>query len=303
MNRRSFLGGATTFAMMSGCRMGSLSSCSRRDPRLVALVCDLHINGKTPEHSTAESTKTLAEILALDPLPARLICLGDVSRDAGTEADYRAARQLFAPVFAAGIEVFWTMGNHDHRATFARVFPEAETASSVRGRFAQVVALPDFDCVIVDSLDERLAEGVSNPVDGKVDEEQVRWLEDFARRTTRPFLVMAHHDGRQMKSFAKRAMASSPLMRGYIHGHRHTWMKDTLHSWGEPWPFVRSVGLPSAGFWGDIGYALLRDEGDRATVRLCERDCWYPKPNLPRGKAALRESIVRANQDDVVVFE
>ena len=54
------------------------------DPSFVALISDLHVNGlkaEVPTHCYEEICfrKTVEAILALDPLPANVVCFGDIA--------------------------------------------------------------------------------------------------------------------------------------------------------------------------------------------------------------------------------
>lgn len=89
----------------------------------------------------------------------------------------------------------------------------------------------------------------------------------------------------KMKSFAQKTINLGPLMRGYIHGHRHSWMLDALHAWDHGGRLVRSVGIPSASLWGDIGFVAVRDKGDHAEFKLHQRDCFFPSPDIKREKS------------------
>lgn len=44
---------------------------------------------------------------------------------------------------------------------------------------------------------------------------------------------------------------------------------------------VKTLCLPSTGHWGDIGWALMRTDGDKARVELHQRDFWFPIKNSP----------------------
>ena len=58
------------------------------------------------------------------------------------------------------------------------------------------------------------------------------------------------------------------------------------------------AGVPSAAAWGDVGYALLRDCGDRAELTAVIRDCWFP---VPPATPATRQ-IARENDGMKLVF-
>jgi len=59
---------------------------------------------------------------------------------------------------------------------------------------------------------------------------------------------------------------------GYIHGHNHSWRSELSFIKWEPGGQLPIMGLPSAGYWGDIGYVLFRTapDGARATLRQTE---------------------------------
>jgi hypothetical protein len=178
---------------------------------------------------------------------------------------------------------------------FAEVFPEWAETSEVKGRIVHVVKMPSVDLVLLDSLDQ--LKNKSNH-DGKINEAQIKWLEKFGASTKRPFFVCTHHDGRQMKKFAQTAIGTSTLMRGYIHGHRHSWMLDALHDWKDGGRLVRSIGMPSAALWGDIGFVTFRDKGDHAEFKIFERDCFFPSPDFKREESW---DVLRKENDGAVV--
>ena len=300
MRRREFLMGMGAVVAAASVRADGKR---RLDPNLAVLVSDCHVNGAKPGHEAAETEKTIAEILKLDPLPAKVIHFGDIAVTLGLPEDYAKSRELFRPLEEAGVELSWMMGNHDKRAAFAAAYPEWAASTEVKGRLVHVVRLPSADLVLLDSQAEAADPGTENAVDGEVTGGQVEWLADYARRATRPYFVCAHHDGRQMKPFAKKALDRAPMLCGYLHGHRHSWMPDALHSWTDGGRLVRSIGLPSGGAWGDIGFVTLRDMGDRMVFTLHERDSWFPKPPADGRRAPACERLVRENDGATVTVD
>lgn len=298
MNRREFLFASAAVAATS-LRGASPAAAGAS----VVLLSDCHVNGENTGHTAAETAKTIKAILALDPLPKTLVYFGDLAAGVGREIDYRAAKEVFRPLVDAGVTIRWMMGNHDHREPFAKVFPEAAAASPVPGRIVGTVAVGGFDLVLLDSLSEVGGDGQGNNLDGEIDEAQLKWLRDYAAAATRPYFICAHHDGRQMKKFAQTAMGMSRRMIGYLHGHRHSWMPDALHNWGETGRLVRSVGLPSGSAWGDIGFAVLTDRGDHAEIELFERDCFFPKPaETAAERPALWDDMIKENNRSRIRF-
>ena len=87
LSRRDFmLGGAAMTAIASTPSAFANALRLRHDPDLTALISDCHINGLPNVHEhyqPAELAKTIAEILRLDPLPARAVFFGDLARMGG----------------------------------------------------------------------------------------------------------------------------------------------------------------------------------------------------------------------------
>ena len=94
------------------------SPAPRHDQNLVAFIADLHVNGtaegKPGEdcHQTEYLRKTVAEILTLDPLPANVVCCGDIAFLFGLPQDYALAKTILQPLCDAGIRVTLGMGDH-----------------------------------------------------------------------------------------------------------------------------------------------------------------------------------------------
>ena len=101
------------------------------DPSKVVLLSDIHICGefkdgkpfKYPYNPTSLNLR-IEEILSMRPLPANVLIFGDVAWDYGLEEDYEYAAKLLKPLEEAGIAVTMTLGNHDRREPFFKVFPE-----------------------------------------------------------------------------------------------------------------------------------------------------------------------------------
>ena len=126
-SRRAFLTGlAATGGWMAGrtaTAQAVAGKLKRHDPNLAVLVSDLHVNGlksEVPTHQYEEAcfSKTIAAILALDPLPANVVCFGDIAYHWGQREDYVLAFQLMKPIVDAGIKLTLGMGNHDRRGNF-----------------------------------------------------------------------------------------------------------------------------------------------------------------------------------------
>lgn len=268
MNRREFL--------MAGAlaSVGATSSVRWAKPACrVALLSDLHLDGTdSVAHQNRLVAATVESVLKLKPRPGRVVVLGDIACYAGRPEDYRLAAEVLRPFADAGIPVELVMGNHDRRDALCDAFPACRQ-SEVPGRIVRTVDCGVAALVLLDSHDEGNGDGAIDPL-------QERWLESYLDKADKPTFVCVHHDGRQMKRFAASAVTRSPQVVGYLHGHRHAWLVDGIHGWKGPAGarLVRSVGLPSAGFWGDVGFAVLDCFADEAVLTLHESDCFFPTP-------------------------
>ena len=65
---------------------------------------------------------------------------------------------------------------------------------------------------------------------------------------------------------------------GWIHGHDHTWSKETNLRRRNSRALFRTAVLPGSGYWGDIGHATMRTYADRAVLTLHQSDFYYPDP-------------------------
>ena len=61
--------------------------------------------------------------------------------------------------------------------------------------------------------------------------------------------------------------------------------------------------MPSTGHWGDIGFALLKLEKDKAVASFVQREFFFPKP-LKDGedKPAVWTALEEEHKDAVCVF-
>lgn len=104
------------------------------DEDLAVLLSDVHLcgTGRSADRrfTCGEFDKLIAEILAMRPLPRRVIHFGDLSLANGAVEDYRLAKEKIALLEAAGIEFVHMMGTHDRRGKFASIFPRRDAAST-----------------------------------------------------------------------------------------------------------------------------------------------------------------------------
>lgn len=313
--RRDFLKGIATAAAgsaVSGCLTGGRAG-QTHDPELTVFLSDIHVHGRKQDpvagsfaYTQRELNLRIEEILAMRPLPRQVVTFGDLCFNCGEIESYRVAKEQFARLEAVGIKVVHGMGNHDRRNTFLEVFPDCAKLSPVKGRIVSIVDLGTSDLVLLDSLRGKDGEK-AGPVDGALDEPQQEWLKGILPKWPRPVFVAAHHSdielkvcGQPMGAFLK----SCPNVMGYIHGHDHTWCRQSIVTWSTAnEDTIRALILPSAGLWGDIGSVTFRTSADCAVATLHQTDYWF-NVALREGerKPRLWRQIVAENQGQTCTF-
>lgn len=243
------------------------------DDNLVAFISDMHIS--PDEYEPERLQHVVADILALRPLPRHVLGLGDVANLYGEVRDYECARRILQPLWEAGIDVTLGLGNHDRRENFARVFPEQMARSVVDGRMTCVVETPKADFVLLDSLQQADdPKDVNRP--GVVDDAQREWLRQTLARATKPTFVCAHHSVQELRLMP--VLREAKTCCGYIHGHDHRWRDGWANFDWRSHDVLRTLCLPSTGFWGDIGYALFWLNETRADMELRLFDFFFRFP-------------------------
>ena len=269
------------------------------DDNLVCIISDMHVY---PGHyQSVYFERTINEILALNPLPHHVLCLGDVAYLTGKPEEYAAAKHQIDRLEGAGMQVTITMGNHDRRANFAAVFPEKASASELPGRMVYTVRTPRADFILLDSLQE----GDNHDkwiTPGAVDAVQQSWLKGkLSELSGKPVFVMAHHPLNETK--VGTLLLNTPACCGYIYGHEHLWKSGWTHINYRDRTMLRTLCVPSTGHWGDIGFTLLRLEDDHALASFVQKEFFFPKP-LKDGelRPAMWDEIERDHKDAICVF-
>jgi len=251
-----------------------LDATSRHDPNLVVLLSDLHTGAK----STYQKPKLMAildEILAMKPLPANVLIMGDVAYLDGLDADYEVLKPILQRLTNAGIAWSAVLGNHDRREAFWRHFPEHLSAQPlVPGRHVSIVQTPHAQFVLLDTL-------LTGKVNGELNEDQRVWLSAYLPTQKKPVFVCAHHPLGESKLGG--LLATSPMVAAYIYGHHHYWQAKKTEG-------VNTLCLPSTGHWGDIGYVVVTLKPEGADFALQIRDHFKPKP-LPEPQAAWTKRV------------
>ena len=312
-SRRSFLKGALGVAAVGvgGCAGLPFAGRLRKDDTLVALLSDCHVGDwKSPKYQGEKLAECLSRVLALDPLPGKMLITGDLAYLWGRREDYALSRQLLQPVPDAGIELTIGMGNHDRRENFLETWPDYARRSPVPGRIVSEVKGVHFDYIMLDTLDQP-AETDRWITPGTLDAPQREWLKAACAAAKRPLLVLSHHPAGELgepgtgctyksaRLFGELIMGKKDAPTkccGYIHGHDHHWyVTRSLIHWNDQ-RVGQTACLPSTGHWGDIGFSLLREHPDRAELSLVQYDYFSPKPPAPGARPnPAWQAIVRDN--------
>lgn len=309
--RRSFIFSLGGFACAAAVARPSAKPAVAHN--LSVFLADTHISPKDVYKFTFERLqRNIDEILAMRPLPARVVVLGDIAVGKGLADDYKLARKAFDRLAAAGIELHFTMGNHDHRRAFAEEFPEYSKNEIVANRFVSIVNLGYMDLVLLDSLDENCAApNAANPAGGTIDPKQLAFVRDVLVKHGNPFICAAHHGPGEMtcKIGGKQADVLQYLKecenyRGWVQGHAHRWSRlfNVGNSKSRSATFRRLI-LPSSGYWGDIGYVTARSYPDKLEFTLEMRDFYYPSPiSGNEAKPKVWQEIVREKTGEKCTF-
>jgi len=274
MTRRGFLSGVTAVAA-SSC-LANVPTNGAIDPNKIVFLADPHISGKwAVHHQKRFLAQYVAEICAMNPRPANVIVLGDLANGCGFVEDYRDFAPIVEPLAAAGIRLTLGMGNHDVRENFLKVYPKYAETTKVAGRIVSEVNTPHADFILLDTLWEGTQSG-NNHVDGQLDADQRKWLETRLAAATKPVFVGAHHYMSENGVGLRKLLVQSPFVHGYIYGHDHEWRVSYEHdgSYGNR-QTLRTVCVPSAGHWGDIGYATLDIAADHAVMTVRQTDYFF----------------------------
>ena len=250
------------------------------DPTLVAIIADTHVNGlpaeRLPErcagfsHQAGLLRKTVEEILALRPLPANVIGLGDYAYLWGMAEDYALVEEILAPLERAGIRVTFAMGDHDRLDNFLAQWPRYAEESQVPGRIVTRVDTPHCIFLLLDTVNDDPIGFGERTRPGNLGDAQRKWLEAELKAAGKPIIACGHHGPREDDVNLAGLLLASPACKAYFHGHWHRWLTTFERVPGKG--LLPRYTFPSSGHWGDIGFALLRTYPDRAVLELRQND-------------------------------
>ena len=273
----------------------------------MVLFSDFHLHDgaarqSSRTHQNAIFEGYVREVLAMRPLPANVVVFGDLSATCGWKEDYLHVARTLKPLSDAGIDITFGMGNHDNRANFLVAFPDFRARMLMKDRIVSRISTPNADLILLDSLktqpgrDWTKADGRGNPGEGEVSGAQLELLRDMLAGASRPTFVGAHHSAEECG--IRKEIVRSRSVFGYIYGHLHEWGTRYLHdgTFSNP-QTVQTATLPSAGYYGDLGYATLRTFSDRAVLSLRQDDFFFSRqlPARPRPKNWAERVKMNAN--------
>ena len=304
-SRRSFLSGLTATAGVLAARANMPAPRPRHDPSLAVFISDLHLNGlkeEVPTHLYEERCfcEAVGKIMALDPLPANVVCFGDISYHWGQPEDYVLAAKLFQPLLDAGIKLTLGLGNHDRRDNFLVQWPSYAKSTLVPGRIVSKVEMPHVDLLMLDTIYATPVEKKKRSHPGECSKEEYEWLAATLKAATKPVITCSHHRPNEDKVGLTNLLHGSAACKGHVFGHWHRWFRDFLHVGWDPQKVFPISCLPSTGHWGDIGFATFRTFPDRATLTLHQYDFFFT--GGPGDGQPFRDDIVKEKNGQTCTF-
>jgi Icc protein len=159
IDRRQFLSSTSkalaALALAGRARALAQDASATEKPVHLALLSDTHIpadpkNGYRNFLPTENLKSIVTQVLAAQP--EAIILNGDAARTTGELADYAVVKELLAPL-AAEHPIYFTLGNHDDRDNFHKVFDHpAGAVQDVKEKHVLVVEHPALRFVLLDSL-------------------------------------------------------------------------------------------------------------------------------------------------------
>jgi 3',5'-cyclic AMP phosphodiesterase CpdA len=238
IDRRAFLTGALAAGFAARLRADVPA------PTRWALLSDVHCPQDPTEAYRGlrphESLKKVAKEVAASDAQFCAIS-GDLARLTGNPGDYDALKELLQPVLDK-IPVGMSLGNHDHRLNFQKVFATTPGKRLSAGR-KHVVAVEwtDLRAVFLDSLLE------TNVTPGQLGNAQRQAMADYVRADQRPVLLFLHHDFRDadgsLVDAPKLLQLIAPLkqVKAVFYGHSHEYHTDQHEG-------IHLVNVPSTAY-------------------------------------------------------
>jgi 3',5'-cyclic AMP phosphodiesterase CpdA len=151
---------------------------------LIAQITDIHLGfepGNPDEPNRRRLDETLRTLVDMTPHPDLLLMTGDLVEHGHDEEAYAGLRDATASL---PFPAYPLLGNHDGRAAFRRVFPDAPEAE---GYIQYAIEDGPVRILGLDTLDESIHGGAFC-------EPRAHWLsERLAEQPDRPTLIALHH--------------------------------------------------------------------------------------------------------------
>ena len=153
----------------------------------ILVMTDIHLTSPGQEIVGLDSFERfslgLSHAATAHPDADRLVLLGDLAHSGARQEYERLAKALAG----APWPVSFMLGNHDDRANFLDVFPNAATDQN--GFVQSVVELDEVALITLDSLDPDC--GVKHA--GRLCPDRLGFLKQSLAKTQKPCLVFVHH--------------------------------------------------------------------------------------------------------------
>jgi 3',5'-cyclic AMP phosphodiesterase CpdA len=150
---------------------------------LIAQITDIHLGFEPDspgEYNRQRLDRVVGELAAMEPRPDLLLATGDLI-DRGDRASYERLAEAFSEL---PFPVHYALGNHDVRATFAEVFPEARFDA---GFLQYAIETPAMRLLVLDTLEE-------GRHGGAFCETRANWLSmQLDAEPERRTLIVQHH--------------------------------------------------------------------------------------------------------------
>lgn len=251
------------------------------------VISDLHLVAEGQTSMTLDTAARLQACVA--QINARysdadfVVVAGDLA-DLGEEAAYLRLDALLAPLT---IPAYVTLGNHDDRPTFLRVFG-ADRADET-GCVNHVIDAKGYRVIVLDSSEP-------GRVDGVLEEGQIDWLlARLAEAADRPVVVVMHHNANALHIAADKirliedapflaALKTHPDVRQVIAGHVHLTSTAVYHGI----PFTTLAG-------GHYSVSFNIDAPDRPFKALSGPGQMAVVVGLPHVTTVLFEDFIDGN--------
>ncbi len=151
---------------------------------LIAQITDIHLGfdpANPDELNRRRLDRALRALVEMRPAPDMLLMTGDLAEEGDDLVSYRKLREAIAEL---PFPVHFAMGNHDSRAPFFEVFPEAPSAE---GFVQYAIDEHALRILVLDTLEE-------GRHGGAFCETRAAWLRArLAEAPDRPTLIVLHH--------------------------------------------------------------------------------------------------------------